>query len=284
MDAAKIEEHAREIDEQGYTILRDAIEPDLAVEFRDTIRRLQKELGVKPRGNRAEGIASLRIYNLLAKDPVFQKMAMHDEVLPVVEKVLDEECLLSGMTAIDIGPGERLQGMHSDEIAMTVPRPHIALMCTSLWALTDFTPANGGTWVVPGSHRFDREPGKGDSKKAFAVEMPAGSVLVIHGSLWHSGGPNSTSEEWRLGVNVQYCQGYVRQQQNPYLGLTREVLETFPERLLRLCGFTLYRGIMGHVDGAAPGEFVLGVDRFNERAYDETRFERDEKAAAEERS
>jgi ectoine hydroxylase-related dioxygenase (phytanoyl-CoA dioxygenase family) len=275
MDTSMIESHLREIDEQGYTILRDAIEPDLVVALRDTIRRLQKDLDVKPRGNRSEGVASLRIYNLLAKDPIFQRMALHEAVLPIVERVLDPECLLSGMTAIDIGPGERLQGMHSDEIAMTVPRPHIALMCTSLWALTDFTPANGGTWVVPGSHRFDREPERGDEARAFAVEMPAGSVLVLHGSTWHSGGKNTTADEWRLGVNVQYCQGYVRQQQNPYLGLTRDVLATFPDRLLRLCGFTLYRGIMGHVDGAAPGEAVLGADRFRERAYDQTRFARD---------
>ena len=275
MDAAAIDDRLGEIDEQGYTILREAIDPDLVARLRDTIRRLQRELDVKPRGNRSEGRASLRIYNLLAKDRVFQEMALHDAVLPIVERVLDEECLLSGMTAIDIGPGERLQGMHSDEIVMTVPRPHIALMCTAMWALTGFTAANGGTWVVPGSHRFDREPRRGDEARAFAVEMPAGSVLILHGSVWHSGGVNTTADEWRLGVNVQYCQGYVRQQQNPYLGLTGEVLATFPERLLRLVGFTLYRGIMGHVDGAAPGEVVLGADRFRERAYDETRFARD---------
>lgn len=279
MNVPPLEASLREIDEQGYTVLREAIEPELVAELRDTIRRLQGELAVRPRGNRAEGLASLRIYNLLAKAPVFQKMALHPAVLPLVERVLDEECLLSGMTAIDIGPGEKLQGMHSDEIAMTVPRPHIALMCTTMWALTDFRPENGGTWVVPGSHRFDREPRRGDEAKAFAVEMPAGSVLVFHGSLWHSGGVNTTTDEWRLGVNVQYCQGFIRQQQNPYLGLSREVLATFPPRLLRLCGFTLYRGIMGHVDGAAPGEVALGADRFHERAYDQTRFARDQQGS-----
>jgi hypothetical protein len=56
--------------------------------------------------------------------------------------------------------------------------------------------------------------------------------------------------------------------------LTREVLATFPEPPLRLLGFTLYRGIMGHVDGAAPGKAVLGADHFHERAYDQTRFVR----------
>ena len=96
----------------------------------------------------------------MAKAAVFQEMPVHGNVLPIVERVLDPECLLSGMTAIDIGPGETLQGLHSDEIVMTVPRPHLPLMCVAMWALTDFTEANGGTRIVPGSHKseFARPP------------------------------------------------------------------------------------------------------------------------------
>ena len=141
---------------------------------------------------------------MLAKAAVFQEMPVHGNVLPIVERVLDPECLLSGMTAIDIGPGETLQGLHSDEIVMTVPRPHLPLMCVAMWALTDFTEANGGTRIVPGSHRADREAKQSEIDQAIALEMPAGSVCVFHGGLWHSGGPNSTEDEWRLGVNVQY--------------------------------------------------------------------------------
>jgi ectoine hydroxylase-related dioxygenase (phytanoyl-CoA dioxygenase family) len=267
----EMERQLREIEESGYTILRDAIEPELVRDLRTTIRDLQRQLGVTPRGTPAEGKASLRIYNLLAKHPLFREMPLHPSLLPLVEKVLDPECLLPGMTAIDIGPGEQLQGLHSDEIVMTVPRPHLPLMCVTMWALTDFKAENGATRIVPGSHRSEREPSSDDLDAAISAEMPAGSVLVMHGSLWHSGGPNSTRDDWRLGVNVQYCQGYIRQQQNPYLGLSREVLATFPERLLRLCGFTLYRGIMGHVDGAAPGQVVLGEEAVAERAYDRTR-------------
>jgi ectoine hydroxylase-related dioxygenase (phytanoyl-CoA dioxygenase family) len=143
------------------------------------------------------------------------------------------------------------------------------MMVTSMWALTDFTAANGGTLFVPGSHRWSATPDGPDAPQPLDVqslEMPAGAVMVFHGSLWHGGGSNSTVDEWRLGVNVQYCPGFVRQQQNPYLGIPPETAETFPDRLLELLGYRLYKGIMGHVDGRSPGEVVFG-SRFAETAY-----------------
>jgi len=213
----------------------------------------------------------MRMYNLLAKDPVFQAMPVHPSVLPIVERILDRGCLLSGMTAIDIGPGEHPQPMHGDDIVMArhLQRPHAPMFVTSMWALTDFTEANGGTRFVPGSHGFDHTPdtpGALDAVEVRALEMPAGAVMIFHGSLWHGGGPNSTGDEWRCGVNVQYCPGFVRQQQNPYLSVPPEIARTFSDRLLALLGYRLYKGIMGHVDGRSPGEVVFG-ERFAETAY-----------------
>lgn len=253
-----------EMRSQGYTILEDAIEPELVAALVAAIRRIERESGAAPRGNPAEGFATLRTYNLLAKDPVFQQMPVHPAVLPLVERVLDPGCLLSGMTAIDIGPGERAQPIHPDDLVMTVPRPHPPLMCTSLWALTDFSEANGATRIFPSSHL---ESGRIDPERAsIPAEMRAGSVLVIDGSLWHGGGANTTEKEWRIGVNVQYCAGFCRPQQNQYLGIPLEITRTFSDRLLELCGYSLYKGIMGHIDGQSPA-VVLGDGRLEERAY-----------------
>ena len=264
-------DHLARIDTDGYTIVENAVEADLVVELRDTIRRLERELRVEPKGTSAEGHATRRMYNLLAKDPAFQAMPVHPSVLPVVERVLDTGCLLSGMTAIDIGPGENPQPMHGDDIVMSrhLRRPHAPMMVTSMWALDDFTAANGGTRFVPGSHLFagtPEEPGALDGVEVRTLEMSAGSVMIFHGSLWHGGGSNTTTDEWRCGVNVQYCPGFVRQQQNPYLGIAPEVAATFSDRLLELLGYRLYKGIMGHVDGASPGEVVFGA-RMAETAY-----------------
>jgi ectoine hydroxylase-related dioxygenase (phytanoyl-CoA dioxygenase family) len=270
--------HLERIETDGYTIVEDAIEPELVVGLRDAIRRVEQELDVRPLGTAAEGHSTLRMYNLLAKDPAFQAMPIHESVLPMVERLLDRGCLLSGMTSIDLGPGEDPQPLHSDDIVMSrhLGLPHAPTMVTSMWALTDFTAANGGTLFVPGSHRWSTTPDQHDSLADFDVrslEMPAGAVMVFHGSLWHGGGSNTTADEWRLGVNVQYCPGFVRQQQNPYLGIPAEVAATFPDRLLELLGYRLYKGIMGHVDGRSPGEVVFGA-RLSETAYKDAERER----------
>ena len=67
-------------------------------------------------------------------------------------------------------------------------------------------------------------------------------------------------------MNVQYCAGFCRPQQNQYLGIPLEITRTFSDRLLELCGYSLYKGIMGHIDGQSPA-VVLGDGRLEERAY-----------------
>ena len=74
LDDMTLAGHLERIDADGYTIVEDAIEPELVTQLRDTIRRLERELHVAPRETAAEGHATLRMYNLLAKDPVFQEM------------------------------------------------------------------------------------------------------------------------------------------------------------------------------------------------------------------
>ena len=88
-------DHLARIDADGYTIVEGAIEPELVTTLRAAIRRLERELHVEPRGTSAEGHATRRMYNLLAKDPAFQAIPLHPSVLPIVERLLDRGCLLS---------------------------------------------------------------------------------------------------------------------------------------------------------------------------------------------
>jgi len=266
MDDAQAAGCLEEIAKQGYTIVRDAIEPELVRGLVDRIREIETETDAAPRGNPAEGYATLRSYNLLARGEVIQRMPVHDNVLPVVEGLLGQGCLISGMTAIDIGPGEVAQPIHPDDLVMDIPKPHLPLQCTTLWALTDFTEANGATRIIPNSHLNDHNPEFGTEYESIPAEMSAGSVLIIDGSLWHGGGANTTENEFRLGVNLQYCAGWVRQQQNQVLSIPIEVARTFSDQLLQLAGYSLFRGLMGHVDGKSPAA-ALGLERMHQTAY-----------------
>jgi ectoine hydroxylase-related dioxygenase (phytanoyl-CoA dioxygenase family) len=81
--------------------------------------------------------------------------------------------------------------------------------------------------------------------------MRKGSVLVWHGSLWHGGGANGTGER-RVGVAMNYCAGFVRQQENQQLGIPREIAARFSKRLQRLVGYGVYRALIGHIDKRDP--------------------------------
>jgi ectoine hydroxylase-related dioxygenase (phytanoyl-CoA dioxygenase family) len=86
--------------------------------------------------------------------------------------------------------------------------------------------------------------------------MSRGSVLVWHGSLWHGGGANTTSER-RVGIAMNYCAGYIRQQENQQLGIPRQTASRFSPRLQELVGYSVYMGLIGHIDKRNP-VFLLG--------------------------
>jgi ectoine hydroxylase-related dioxygenase (phytanoyl-CoA dioxygenase family) len=249
--------HRHEIAEQGYTVLEAAIEPDLVDELADTLLRLEHRLGVEPARNGFEGHHTVRIYNLLVHDEVFQRVPVHPEVLPVVEAVLDQGCLISSLSSISIDPGERAQPIHADDQLIPIPKPHPPVVCNTMWALTDFTEANGATRLVPGSHLRDHNPDYGSDYDSVAAEMPKGSVLVWNGSLWHGGGANRSNGR-RVGIAMNYCAGYLRQQENQQLGIPRKVATGFDRRLRELVGYSIYNGLIGHIDKRSPVELLDG--------------------------
>jgi ectoine hydroxylase-related dioxygenase (phytanoyl-CoA dioxygenase family) len=248
------EEHLERIDRQGYTVVEDAIEFDLVDALAEDLLRLERELGIRPARNDFEGEATVRIYNLLARGRLYERIPVHSSVLPIVEGVLGPGCLVSSLSSISIGPGETAQPTHADDMLIPLAKPHQAIICNSMWALTDFTEENGATRIVPGSHRAP-SPQYGREVSTEPVEMRKGSVLVWHGSLWHGGGANRTGER-RVGIAMNYCAGFLRQQENQQLGIPREVVVGFSPRLRELCGYGIYRGLIGHIEKRDPAHLL----------------------------
>jgi ectoine hydroxylase-related dioxygenase (phytanoyl-CoA dioxygenase family) len=252
----RVDVHVNEVAEQGYTIVEDAIEPDFVDALNDDLLRLEEFFAVEPAPNSFEGHHTIRIYNLLAYGALYERIPVHDHVLPVVEGVLDPGCLISSLSSISILEGETAQPIHADDQRIPVPQPHPPTVCNSMWALTDFSEANGATRLVPGSHLWDHSPNYGQEYDSIAAEMPKGSVLIWHGSLWHGGGANATPDR-RVGIAMNYCAGYIRQQENQQLGLERATVEGFEPRLRRLVGYSVYNGLIGHINKHSPEQLLL---------------------------
>ncbi len=257
LSPAEVDAHAATIREHGYSVIQDAFDADTADAIAAELDRLQHDLGITPSTNGFEGRSTLRVYNLLAHGALFEAIPVHPLVLPVVERVLDRGCLISSLSSIAIGPGEIAQPIHADDQLMPLRKPHTATVCNTMWAITDFTEANGATRIIPGSHRADTSPDFGTAYDSLPAEMPKGSVLIWHGSLWHGGGANAT-DDTRIGIASNYCAGWVRQQENQQLGLPLETVRRFPKRLRELCGFSVYHGLIGHIDRRDPADVLLG--------------------------
>ena len=136
-----------------------------------------------------------------------------------------------------------------------------------MWAITDFTEENGATRLIPGSHRLPNAPDFGTHYDSIAAEMTKGSVLVWVGSLWHGGGANTTQIR-RVGIAMNYCAGYIRQQENQQLGVPPALVKTFPRRLQELVGYSVYNGLVGHIDKQHPAKVILTEDEGVDMVWD----------------
>ena len=246
--------HVERIAKDGYTLLPRVIEPALVDELADALLRLEREHDIRPAMNGFEGHRTVRIYNLLAQDRVFERVPVHAALLPIVEGVIGEGCLISSLSSIAIDPGEVAQPIHADDQLIPLDKPHRPIICNSMWALTDFTAENGATRLVPGTH-LRENPDFGGKYETIAAEMPRGSLLVWDGALWHGGGANRTGVR-RTGIAMNYCAGFIRQQENQQLGIPRELAARFEPKLQELCGFGVYRGLIGHIEKHSPQELL----------------------------
>ncbi|MFT5443836.1 MAG: ectoine hydroxylase-related dioxygenase (phytanoyl-CoA dioxygenase family), partial [Myxococcota bacterium] len=256
------------VDADGYAVIEGVIDRDTCALLVEEIDRVEHEFKIEFGKNEFEGFETRRIFNLIARGPRFRELVLNQQVLDSIEAVLGEGFLLSGTTSMHIGPGETEQLLHADDGMVSLPRPHPATMATTLWALTDFTPGNGATRFISGSHKQAAIMPEADKEyEVLSAEMPAGSVLVFHASLWHGGGPNFTADEQRYGLSIQYVAGWCRQQQNLMLGTPRELVASYPKRLQELIGYSMYRNVMGHVNREHPLT-LLGTDVAPEMVWD----------------
>lgn len=248
---ATVEGLAAAIFQDGYAVVEGVLDPD---NLADKRRQLKDLLATTEFGdNSFVGYRTRRVFSLLAKLRCFDDAVLHPLLLGLLDQVLVHYQLCVS-TAIEIAPGESAQTLHADDGVYPLPGFGRPLTVNSMWAIDDFTSANGATRLVPGSH-LQPEGTSLSTQGEMIAEMPAGSVLLYLGSLWHGGGSNHTTEP-RLGVVIEYVVSWLRPQENLGLTYPPHLARDLPERLQELLGYNLYPPFLGYVDGKHPGELL----------------------------
>ena len=268
------EDAKAEYDEKGFVVFENVLSAD---ELQDITAALSPYMQNDLRGrNDFEGLKSNRVYALAAKSPVFVNLMLHPLALAFAEAELGASCLLSAMLAIKLHPGETVQPWHFDD-SCGLSRPRRTTGVSAFWSITDTTEENGATEVIPGSHFWDNEaPAVGlldafedheirevDDDPAFRSDavklvMPAGSLAIAKGTLWHRGGANR-SDQARTIITPQYCAGYMRQLENMVLAVPKDIAANLPKRAQELLGYSIHPPFMGYVDGVHPAKKLNAI-------------------------
>ena len=233
------------MERDGAIILRDSVGAETVDAVKSELRPHFDSDGTSSQSD-FNGYKTLRLSGILARSRTSAELIGFAPLLEIVDAILLPHCInyrIGSSTGIEIWRGETPQWLHRDDGIYPTRIPGVEWQISANWALDDFTPENGATLVVPGSHRWTEERRAREDETVQAV-MSKGSVLVYRGSVLHGGGA-SHSEQPRMGLVNTYSLGWLRQEENLYLTIPREIAESYPERIQRLMGYQGHGELLG---------------------------------------
>jgi hypothetical protein len=228
---------------------------------REPLERLLGELmpyvsHTRPGSDAFSGFRTTRTGALVARSPACRELVMHGSVLAAARRFLAPWCervQLHLTQVIRIRPGQAAQPLHRDRWAWGTHLQHLEPQFNTIWALSEFRAENGATRVAPGSSGWPdgRQP---QGEELTCAEMSPGSVLLYTGSVFHGGGENRSDAD-RIGLNLTYTLGWLRQEENQYLSCPPEIARELDPELQSLLGYTLGSYALGYyTPPLAPGD------------------------------
>lgn len=260
---ATINDICAALDEVGAVIVADLVDGAVVDRLRDDLgpwiaRTSPGSRSDDPEWQQFHGANTVRFNGVAAKTSAFVDVCLDPTILGVADRRLIPDggsTQIGGTQVISIGPGEPGQYLHRDQTLWPwfnryLPDgPEVTVL--AMLALSDTTEANGATRIVPESHRWPTDQRPEPDAATIPAEMGRGSVLLYPGSLWHGGGANAT-DQVRIGLNLEYAAGWVRQQENQYLVVPPERTRDVPEHVLRVLGYNTTPPFLGYVDARHP--------------------------------
>jgi len=229
----------------GYCLIEDGLSADQCAWLHDRVAD-------QAAAERALGLAHLsaaqqHVWALVNKGDRFVACMEHDpeavQAGPLIERLLDEALgpgwnHFSFISNISY-PGCHPQGLHQDQGFIT---PHFTpegpVLVNTIYILQDVDEVNGGTLLIPGSHRPNGENGEmfGRLPPPINLEARAGTVLMMDGRVLHGGAVNR-SDRLRYIITNSVVKPWIRQQESFLLTVSPEVLARASNKFLWRAGF-----------------------------------------------
>ncbi|MEO1169550.1 MAG: phytanoyl-CoA dioxygenase family protein [Pseudomonadota bacterium] len=201
------------------------------------------------------GRKTTRTGALVARSAACRELVTNPTIIGACETFLLPFCdrfQLHLTQLIRIRDGQAKQPLHRDRLAwggylQRIIEPQL----NTIWAVTDFTFENGATQVAPGSNLWEDDTRLPTADELSWAEMEAGSVLVYSGSVIHGGGANVSGAD-RMGLNITYALGWLRQEENQYLSCPPEIARDFDPELRALLGYAMGSYALGYYTPPLP--------------------------------
>ena len=251
-----LERKALELDVCGYTVVEEAIDPDLTARgLEAALDTFHQRTGNRPNvdtGKDFEGYSVSRF--MLLKDRAFEEILMAEKVLALVDYLVGQDCVLSTFTAHMRGQGggktlpTGYLPLHHDDVS---PQPQATFYnnATVNICLTDVSEESGCLAFVPGSHKRLRQPtdaervlaGDGANPEAVPMVAPAGSAIIWPAHTWHGSWVSNTP-----GLRVTIAELFARPHMHTYdmyrESISDEVLDRNSERFATLMSMKVNDG------------------------------------------
>jgi len=221
----------QELQEQGYTIIPQMIDPTWLEELRAAVAERMTIEGENAGAEFRKEANSQRLANLVDKGEVFQRVIAHPTLLAAATAVLGPDHKLSSLNYRAAEPhSDSAQPLHCD-MGLLADEKGFAVF-NSIWMLDDFTPHNGPTRAVPGSHLSGQLPPASHPDETVILGR-AGDVIMMNSHCWHGGTANHTDHP-RRSLHGFFVRGDQPQQQYQQRLLSPETIARLNPELRRI--------------------------------------------------
>ena len=279
----EIKQIRKDFKKWGYALIEDGMSKDQCHLFIE--RLLEQAQGEKLAGVNSITPSGQYVHTLINKGEMFrgciEQDPSHVQAGVLIENFLNETLgtgwICHSFLANGAEKGYYPQVLHLDQSPLSpwITEEAPALVNT-LYIPQDVNEENGGTLIIPGSHKNIIKAGSngkiGKLPPAINLEARAGTVMLFDGRLLHGTGVNHTNEI-RFVAAMSNVKSWMRSQENWVISVDPEIIKNASPKLLHRMGLqaVTYGGTIegfGMVAGGKVDESRGSIKYFRE-AFDE---------------